>query len=444
MPALPSDSAGGSFAWVLVVSLWLGLFHAIGTYTWGYGRTTFAWIAATIVLLLAANRIGRLFRRVPGIPLLRALALAAAFASAIPLASALLAELARPKSEHWAIDIAANTYTAGTAFLSGKNPYAENAQAWHRIEPSEPHVELRGNEVFMYGIPYRYGFPYFPALFASYLPFRPLAHGMQSLRIGNAFFLALNVIGLFALARRLLPASHALSAGALAVVAYLGIAVLPNELIRFAITDLAIATYLLYALVALSYGRWTAAGVLLGIAQACKLLPAPLIALPLLIWAYGKPGFLRLALAYALTALALVLPYVLWDWQLFISSTVLFYLTHHSVGDDTALWFFLPASLRPAFSALGYLTTLTLALWSVRKRDGDVLWPMALGFASYMTFIAFARMTHLNYIWGIYPLGCLALVARVVRGSLFDGDTPCIDASASALVAVAPHGKLES
>ncbi len=412
----PHGRSRGSLAWVLVVGVWLGLFNTIGTYTWGYGRTTFVWLAGAVALLLFAGRISGLFYRLRGVPLLPVLAVLAAMGSIYPLGRALPAELTRPENARWAIDIAVNTYSAGSAFLAGKNPYAEHAQAWHRVESSE-HVEVRGTDVFMYGIPYRYGFPYFPAMFASYLPFRLVVDGLLSLRVGNSVFLLLNVIGLCALARRLIPGPHWVTAAALAVAAYFGINVLPAELLRFAITDVAIATYLLYACLALSSGYTTTAGVLLGIAQACKLLPAPLLALPLLIWAYGRPGFLRLALSYVVTALILVLPYVFWDWQLFLSSTVLFYLTYHSVGDDTALWFFLPEVWRTVFSWLGYLLTLTLGLWTVRKRQGDILWPMTLGFASFMVFIAFAPMTHLNYIWGVYPIGCVALVAHAVRGS---------------------------
>jgi hypothetical protein len=410
------DGARGAVAWLLLVGVWLGLFHRIGSYTWGYGRSTFVWTVASVAWLLLAGHVGRLLGAVRIAPaaVVRALAIALMVLCSLRLASSLVEELRRPRSEQGTSDIALNTHSAGTAFLAGKNPYAEHAQVWHRIEPSE-HVEVRGESVFMYGLPYAYGFPYFPAMFASYLPFRPLADGVDSLRIGNAMFLALNVLGILLLMRRLVPESLAWALGPLAVVSYLGIEALPAELWRFGVTDIAIATYLLYAFLALSYGRLRTAGVLFGIAQACKLLPAPLLVLPVLLWAYRKPRFYELACAYALTALALVLPYVVWDWQLFVSSTVLYYLTYHSGGDNTSLWFFLPENLRGAFSALGYAATLALVLFTLRKRDGDLLWPMALGYSAYMLFIAFARMAHLNYIWGIYPLGCVALLALVAR-----------------------------
>lgn len=100
------------------------------------------------------------------------------------------------------------------------------------------------------------------------------------------------------------------------------------------------------------------------------------------------------------------------------SSGAFFYLTHHAGGDDTSLWFYLPVGYRLPFSAIGYGLSLALVAWTAKKRGGDVLAPMGLGFAAYLAFIAFAPMCHLNYIWSIYPLGCVALAASAVRGSL--------------------------
>jgi len=49
------------------------------------------------------------------------------------------------------------------------------------------------------------------------------------------------------LTRRLVPPSLAPVASLMAAIAYFGVSVLQKELFRFAITDLAIATYALFA-----------------------------------------------------------------------------------------------------------------------------------------------------------------------------------------------------
>jgi uncharacterized membrane protein len=278
-------------------------------------------------------------------------------------------------------------------------------------------VTVHGRDVRMYGVPYTYGFPYFPAMFLSYLPARAITSGYDSLRVANAIFLALNLLGIFWLTRRLSPAGLATTAGLAGCVAYVGVGALQTELFRYAITDLVIATYGVFAFLALSYRRWILAGVLFGLAQACKLLPGALLVLPVLLWLWGRPGGWKLLIAYVATSVVILLPFVLLSPALFLSSTVLFYVTYHARGDYSSLWFFLPSVLKTPFRLLGYGLTAGGVGWIVRRRSEDSLAPLTIAFLAYLIFVAFSNMIHLNYIWGTYPLGCVALVAPAARAA---------------------------
>jgi hypothetical protein len=409
---------------------WLGIFNVLGRYMAGYGPLSFLMLTLVVALLLGGRQVTRHAPRTGGRRLIQLVLGLLLIALLVNLGIGLAAELARPSGERFAIDIGMNTYSAGTALLEGKNPYAEFAQAWHKIKPG-PHVTLDHGAVRLYGVPYAYGFPYFPAMFLSYLPARAVTSGYDSLRVTNAILLALNLAGIFWLARRLSPASLATTAGLAGCVAYVGVSALRTELFRYAITDLVIATYALYAFLALSHRRWIVAGVLFGLAQACKLLPGPILVAPVLIWLWGRPGAGRLLVAYVATSVALIVPFVVPNPGLFLSSTILFYLTAHAAGDDTSLWFVLPEALRVPFRIVGYLLSAGCVGWMVRRRADDLLTPLTLAFTAYGIFIAFASMIHLNYLWGIYPLGCVALAVHASRAAagapgigIREGETP--------------------
>jgi len=168
--------------------------------------------------------------------------------------------LNRPGNENWVIDIAANTYAAGSLFLDGRNPYQERVQP-HAITKG-PDVEIDGDRVLMYGVPYTYGFPYFPAMFLSYLPFRAMTFGLHSIRIGNGVLLLLSVAGIIYLGRRLGPRGAPWTGTLVAGVAFLGIKDLPGQFFGFGVTDLVVGFYALYGFIALSRNRFLLAGIL--------------------------------------------------------------------------------------------------------------------------------------------------------------------------------------
>ena len=330
-------------------------------------------------------------------------------------------KLERPQNRDYLIDIGANTYLAGDTFLDGRNPYATPNQIWHRVLPG-PGVRIEDGQVLMYGLRYDYGFPYFPGLMLSYLPFRALAEGYDSIRIGNGILLMVNLLGIGLLARRLRPGAQGWVAAGLGGVAYLGVGVLGHELFHYGITDLVIATYALYGFVALAYGRYGLAGVLFGLAQACKLLPGPALILPVLLYLGTTREAWRLVVAYALTAILVVAPFILWDPERFATSTVLYYLTHHRAGDNTSLWFFLSPYWQTPFLVLGgalAVGSLALARW---RHGLGLTWPLALAFCAYVIFVAFNKMSHLNYTWGVYALGCAAL--GLLLAGAFNPDRP--------------------
>lgn len=401
----------------LAALLWLGLFEQIGSNTWDYGKQTFIALIAVVVLLLL---LPRAFRWVAtGVPawsihLVALLALAGlSWRMLDSLSTALEME-----GGGQVIDIAEVTYAAGTLFWQGKNPYAGPIDAARRATGIPLGQAPEG--ISLYGARYNFGFPYYPVMFLSYLPFRPLAEGFHSLRVANVIFLALDLIGIFwlsvCLSGRARPTagwSARFAPGAVGGVLLLGIRALPGELIMLSVTDLVISVYALFAYVALTHARPRTAGILFGLAQACKLLPGPLLFVPAALWMYGKPGFKRLLTAYCVTSLAFVLPMFLRNPELFTSSTLLFYFAYHGEGDTSSLWYYLPRSVRPWFTLAGICASSGLVVGALRHRsERGVGWPLVLSCVAYLVFVAFSKMIHLNYLWSIYPLACVALVAR--------------------------------
>ena len=131
----------------------------------------------------------------------------------------------------------------------------------------------------MFGVPYYYGFAYFPATFLCYLPFRWIEPSQNAIRIGNAFWLAALVVGVSWLAFRLAPTGPA-GAGRRAGErsSFSPPPGSVGQLFYFGITDMVIAVYVLLALMAISYRSPLIAGCAIGLAFAAKLLPSALLA----------------------------------------------------------------------------------------------------------------------------------------------------------------------
>ncbi len=137
--------------------LWLVLFNTAGVFTWGYGPLTFCMFlgAATLMVVVGLGRQAEVTRagvtragvtRAGVLPLiLGMLALGLLAFHAVVL----VRELRAPHGSH-AVDIGINTFAAGELLLQGDNPYAGNAQRWHRVMPAA-HVSVQDGRVRMFG-----------------------------------------------------------------------------------------------------------------------------------------------------------------------------------------------------------------------------------------------------------------------------------------------------
>lgn len=382
---------------------WLLILNILGFMPWTFGPVAFVCLLGCVYLLHRHTQITP--QRTDADPT-RTLHLL--FFGAVSL-SALLTVAGFVFKPDWIIDIAQNTHAATAWFADGQNPYSHTAQLWVKTFPEgTPNLTVDDGQIYMYGVPYHHGFPYFPLMMLSYLPVYLGLDNYTGMRLTNLIFMALTLWGFKLLSNKLGQNPQQRQQLLLVcIIAYLGILRYSVEAIALGVTDILIATYLLYAFVALSYQRFLLAGLLLGAAQACKLLPAPFALLAVLLMLWGQRGFFPVLFGYAISALLITLPFLLWNPEAFASATFLYYLTHHAGGDDTSLWFFLPDLLQTPFLLLGLVATLG-TIWHF-ARTRTLAGALAATFACYAIFMAFSKMTHLNYLWGVFPLGCAAL-----------------------------------
>lgn len=319
------------------------------------------------------------------------------------------------KQTDWLIDIAQNTFAAIEFFAEGKNPYTSKAQLLvTHFSNDMPNVTVTHGEITMFGVPYYNGYPYFPLMMLSYIPMYSIFESYAAIRGTHIILIALNLLAFKLLINKLLPEGrirwHALLA---AITAYLGIARYALEAIGFGVTDMLIATYIIFSFVALAHERFLLAGLLLGCAQACKLLPAPFVLIAILWMLHGKSSLWHFLCGYILACITFILPFLLWHPEGFISATILYYLTHHEGGDFTSLWFFLPEQIQPVFLASGIILTLASILVFSKRGEMNLAGCLAGCYASYVIFMSFSKMTHLNYLWAVLPMGCIALALGI-------------------------------
>lgn len=317
----------------------------------------------------------------------------------------------------WLIDIAANTYAAVEFFAKGENPYTSNAQLLvTHFSNDMPNIEINNGQITMFGIPYFNGYPYFPLMMLSYTPLYAIFESYTAIRVTHIILILLNIFAFKLLIDKLLPdKKHRTHALLIAITAYLGIVRYTLEAVAFGVTDMLIATYIIFCFVALTHQRFLLAGLLLGCAQACKLLPAPFVLIGILWMLYGHRSLWRFLVGYIMACSIFILPFLLWHAEGFISATILYYLTHHEGGDFTSLWFFLPKIIQPVFTLLGIALTLASILLFGKRGKLDFVGCMAGSYASYVIFMSFSKMTHLNYLWAVLPMGCIALTILIIN-----------------------------
>jgi hypothetical protein len=342
----------------------------------------------------------------------RPLTLLAAIACLFALASSIAGFVLKPD---WLIDIGANTFAATDALAHGLNPYITRSQLWVNDFPANtPHLTIENGQISMFGVPYFHGYPYFPLMLMSYLPAYAISDSYAAVRITHLLLMVLNVVAFRLLIDKLIiDKAQRKAALLIAVAAYFGVLRYAVEAMVLGVTDLLISTYLLFCFAALGRQKFFIAGLLLGCAQACKLLPAPFVFIGIAWLLYRQRGLWTFTAAYALASAVLILPFVAWHPQGFLSATILYYLTHHQGGDFTSLWFFLPSFMQGIFLLAGLLFTLASIVLLNQPGQKNLTGCMAGAYASYAIFMAFSKMTHLNYLWGVFPLGCIVLAIQL-------------------------------
>ena len=413
---------------VLALSGWWKLRDLLYSVHWGRGPTVFFLLLLSIALVLVVPYLARVIARNDshanvdrtGVESRGAwlIGLALACAGLWALADDLRQlPINLAKEDARLIDIGGNTWAAAVRFADfGENPYTNRTQL-HPVLGA-PGVTVDGGRVEMFGVPYYYGFPYFPTMFLSYLPFRWIEPGQDSIRIGNAFWLAVIVVGVSWLAFRLAPPGRRPQAAGLAILLLASTAGLGQQLFYFGITDMLIAAYVILGLLALTYQRPAIAGALLGLAFSAKLLPGLLVAAITFAWLARRGGSRPALIGFAVTTAVVLLPFIAWDPAGFVSATILFYLTHHAAGDTTSLWYYLPESLRLPFLALGGLAVLGVVLWPLRSKSEDLRELLRGLVVVTFLFVAFNKMIHLNYQFVLVPLACVVLAADAMGSSV--------------------------
>ena len=418
----PPDSPSpiSPLASLVFVTAWLLIFNVVGDFTWGYGKLIFFMLMLATALTIGAVPIVRALTRLFGgksrrpSRLIYAVIVATILSFLVPHSIGLYFQLTDKGRQIPIADIGENALTAcRTLFVEGKNPYTHRCQLLDDVEDRDQ-VEVTEDGLLMYGVPYYYGYPYFPMMFLSFELPRRIVDGLDTIRLGNAIFYLFALIGVGWLAHRLAPEGRREFAALLAVLAFCGLRAWLAELFDLAVTDLVISVYALYGFIALSYGRYALAGIFIALVQASKVLPGPFMILVLLLWMRKNKGLPWFIMAFVLTFGAVMLPFIIWDGPAFLSATILYYMPYQDEGDDTSLWFFLPEALKTPFVYAGFIWTAYLLLRSLRETGKSVLGPLHYVFLIYLVFIAFSVRIHLNYLWSVYALGCVAVVVRML------------------------------
>lgn len=403
-----------------LVGGWSVLYNLVGRLTWGWGPLTFACMMASFLLLcyvrpltLGLDRALRGRVHISNSTITRLAIFVILLYVALDVL-ALVQELLVERNTTYLLDIGANTYEAARWFFDeGVNPYTHKSQMWDLMTPDIPNVTVEGDQVFLYGVPYRYGFPYFPMMFMTLEPMRRLIEGYHAVRYFNLLLYGLNAVLIAAICRRLLDARIWRAGALLAVLAFLSERIWPVELFQHGVIDLILSFYGLLGFLAMAYGMPVISGVIFGMAFGCKLLPGPFwFTLVAIAW-WKNAGWrvgAKFTAVFTLVSGAIILPFVAWDPWAFWSSTILYFMTAKQEGDDTAFWYFMPEPLKAPFLVLGGLWIGAVFLAFLIRRTPTVPDTMRFAFLTYIAFIAFNRQSHLNHLWSIYALGCAALV----------------------------------
>lgn len=306
------------------------------------------------------------------------------------------------------LDIGDNTHCAASALLRGDNPYRLRCQRTEIVHaPSRGVVRRADGAVTLRGVPYRYGYPYFPLMAAAFVPAASFLDGVTSLRATLLAALVLTLLASASLLRALLPPGARSLAFCAVWAALLGNTVLGFQLFEECSTDLVIAPALLCSFAAFARGRHGLSGALAAATVGMKLFPGALLVASLGVALYDRPeARRRFAVGAALVTALVFTPALLAGATDFASATLLFYAVAHDV-ERSALAGYVPSALRPAWFALG-AALVALSLRPARR--GDASSALRAFVLADLVFLAFNKMSHLNYF---EPLGPALMVASL-------------------------------
>lgn len=314
-------------------------------------------------------------------------------------------------------DLTINTWTAErNNFDLHENPYTTRCQLWH--DPTnKPHVTKVGNQLYMFGVPYDFGYAYFPAMFMTFEPFRHIESTLISIRLGNGVFYLLTFVAIGWLTALLVPPGYKAVAAILAIASFACNSLLGWQYFFLGTVDVVIPLFAMFGFIAAYYNKPVLAGILFGWCFACKLLPGGFICLIVGAWYWRRPERWKFWIAGLATFIVIVVPYILRNPPAFLSATVLYYLSEHAAGDKSALYYVVPDALKAPFLITGYAIVIGLLVASMRRTSQTLLGVVASCFVVFILFMASSKLAHDNYYFAIAPLGSVALIGYVFRNS---------------------------
>lgn len=306
-------------------------------------------------------------------------------------------------NSEWLKDIGWNTQIATHHFLDGANPYANNAQLWKDIQASR-HVSITDDGVSMYGLSYRYGFPYFPMMLYGYAPFVWLIEGLHSIRVANGCLYLLVLYFLHQISSVSFKRQHCF----FVLLSWLNIPFMVEQLFIDGINDILPAVLMLFGFHRYLQGSRFFCGVLFGFAQGAKLFPGVLGFLPIFLFTFqrNRTAAREMLLGFIAGASCVILPFLLYDPEHFVSSTILFYIVQHGMGDSSSIYFYLPSMFKPFWNIGGMLFSIGISAF-LAMRAQNIPSVMAITSLGYILFIGVNRMSHVNYLIAVLPLAMI-------------------------------------
>jgi hypothetical protein len=277
-------------------------------------------------------------------------------------------------------DIGRTTIDGIHAVFVGQNPYAT---------PIDLHPEY----------PDFSGYKYLPMMMAAYAPLAS-ALAEPGLRLMNVIFDAGVSIAVFLSARRI--GGHV--AGLLALAAWLMLPVLPRDIYKHGVTDLAPVLPLIVALM-LAETRLGRAGLLIGLSVAAKLFPGLLMALCALrrrhVGVYFLGGIVGILPAVA---------FYLWDPADFTRNVFLFILSRPI---DVTSWMHDLPAIVPTLAKLAYFLFLLAVLFYLVMRSPRLVRRCGLMVLAVVGALLTGPDAHNNYMIWWTPFFCILLGALV-------------------------------